>query len=119
MSGNYITRAVFSEKSTTDYNGVYQGRYIDFEAKQTSSDFFDFNNIKEHQITHLKHIKKLKGIAFILIFFKNKHTTFLIPIEALPTKKRMDYATMKLTYLEIKTDRYIHYIDYLKEVYYD
>lgn len=119
MSGNYITRAVFSEKSTTDYNGIYQGRYIDFEAKQTSTDFFDFSNIKQHQIKHLQHIQKLNGIAFILVFFKHKHTTFLIPIQSLPESSRMDYETMKSTYREIKTDLYIHYIDYLKEVYYD
>ena len=36
--GNYkITDAVFLSASTLDYVGVFQGHYLDFEAKETSS----------------------------------------------------------------------------------
>ena len=35
--GARIIDAYFEKKSTTDYNGVYKGRYIDLEAKSTHS----------------------------------------------------------------------------------
>ncbi len=77
-----ITKAFFQTPSTTDYNGIYKGKYIDFEAKETSStSSFALKNIHKHQIEHLIKVKEHGGIAFLIILFKNLNKTFLLPIE--------------------------------------
>ena len=49
-----ITEAHFKTPSTTDYNGIYKGKYIDFEAKETKSKTsFALSNIHNHQIEKL------------------------------------------------------------------
>ena len=69
-----IVEAYYQAPSTTDYNGIYKGRYIDFEAKETKSLRFPFCNISEHQINHLERVQRHGGIAFIIIerFFHDK-----------------------------------------------
>jgi recombination protein U len=66
--GAKITQAYFECQSTTDYNGVYQGHYLDFEAKSTrSKTSFPLNNIAPQQVTHLRAVKANGGIAFFII----------------------------------------------------
>ena len=79
-----IKEAFFTIPSTTDYNGLYKGKYIDFEAKETKSKTsFSLNNIHPHQIAHLKNIDKHKGIAFLIVRFTTLDETYLLPIKAL------------------------------------
>lgn len=79
-----IKEAYFKEPSTTDYNGLYKGKYIDFEAKETKSNTaFTLNNIHPHQIEHLKSIDKHNGIAFLIIRFTNLNETYLLTIKKL------------------------------------
>lgn len=74
-----ITEGFFSSKSTTDYNGVYKGRYLDFEAKETiSRTSFPIANIRTQQITHLKSVIEQKGIAFFIIRMKAYNETYLL-----------------------------------------
>lgn len=63
-----ITKAYFRTPSTLDYNGIYKGKYIDFDAKETlSHTSFPLNNIHEHQINHMKKIIEHGGISFLII----------------------------------------------------
>ena len=62
-----ITEAYFKLASTTDYNGIYLGKYIDFEAKECESETsFPFSSIHEHQIRHLSDVLRHGAIAFII-----------------------------------------------------
>ena len=64
-----ITKAYFSSPSTLDYNGLYRGKYIEFDAKNTESKTsFPLSNIHEHQIKHIRNIIKHKGIVFLIIW---------------------------------------------------
>lgn len=78
--GAKITEAYFETQSTTDYNGIYKARYIDFEAKSThSSTSFPFSNIPLQQIEHLEGVLAHGGIAFFLIEIVMKSEVYLLP----------------------------------------
>ena len=77
--GAKIVDAYFEKQSTTDYNGVYKGKYLDFEAKNTQSKTsFPLSNIEKHQITHLKRVIEHGGIAFFIIQFQQKNEVYLL-----------------------------------------
>ncbi|MCI1593556.1 MULTISPECIES: Holliday junction resolvase RecU [Heyndrickxia] len=75
-----IKEAYFKQPSTTDYNGVYQGRYIDFEAKETNNTTsFPLQNFHEHQIEHMKKVVAHNGISFVILRFAKTEEVFLLP----------------------------------------
>ena len=75
-----INEAYFRTPSTTDYNGVYRGYYIDFEAKETKNKTsFPLNNIHDHQVEHMKSCFLQKGLVFLLIRFKVLDEVYLLP----------------------------------------
>lgn len=74
-----ISEAHFKIPSTTDYNGIYKGKYIDFEAKETKSKTsFPLSNIHMHQIEHLKKISSMGGIGFIIVRFTSLNQTYYL-----------------------------------------
>ncbi len=70
-----IVEAYFKTPSTTDYNGIYKGKYLDLETKKLN---FPFTNISVHQIEHLKSIINHHGIAFVIIAFTHLNEVYLI-----------------------------------------
>lgn len=78
-----ITEAYYKTPSTTDYNGIYKGYYIDFEAKSSHSESFPFSKIFKHQVDHLRMVDSMGGIAFLLIEFPNKEAIFYLPARLL------------------------------------
>ena len=101
--GAIITNAYFEKQSTTDYNGVYRGRYIDFEAKSTlKTTSFPLANVSPHQIEHLKLVLENGGIAFFIIEFAKYEQVFLLD------------ATYVINFYENGTRKSIPYYEFLK-----
>lgn len=69
-----ITKAYFKEPSTLDYQGIYKGYYIEFDAKQTlNKTSFPLSNLSQNQISHIKKIINHKGISFLIININNEY----------------------------------------------
>ena len=74
-----ITDAYFEKQSNADYNGVYRGKYIDFEAKETKNTTrFPLANIHAHQYIHLENIIKHGGIGFFIISFTKLNEVYIV-----------------------------------------
>ena len=66
-----ITEAYYKTPSTTDVNGIFQGIYIDFDAKETNSKTsMPLKNVHPHQIEHLRSVSTHGGVAFLIVHFK-------------------------------------------------
>lgn len=79
-SAAVIKEAYFKQASTTDYNGVYRGKYLDFEAKETrNSTSFPLKNFHEHQIEHMKMVEQQNGISFVILRFATLEEIFYLP----------------------------------------
>ena len=117
-----IKEAYYSEPSTTDYNGIYKGNYIDYEAKETKNKTsFPLSNIHHHQIKHINNIYNEKGICFLIIRFTTLDKTFLLPakdfLNFINLEKRK---SIPLDYIEkygyLIKNNYIKRVDYLEIV---
>lgn len=125
--GARITDAYFEKQSTTDYNGVYKGKYIDFEAKNTKSNSaFPLSNISEHQIVHLKNVLYHGGIAFFIISFQMKDeiylldASFVIDFYERGSRKSIPYEVFKKEGILIRQDYSprLHYIEAVDALYF-
>ena len=125
--GARITDAYFEKQSTTDYNGVYKGKYIDFEAKNTKSKTaFPLSNISEHQIVHLKNVLRHGGISFFIISFEVLDEIYLLDAKFViefyehGTRKSIPYEVFKKEGVLIKQDYAprLHYIEAVDKLYF-
>lgn len=122
-----ITEAWFQKKSTTDYNGIYRERYIDFEAKETKSKkYFPLNNIHAHQLNHIKKIIEHGGIAFLIISFSTYNQTFLLDgpdlINFIKTNKRKsipyNYFQKNAHLIQLKYNPRLDYLKIIDKIYF-
>lgn len=101
-NNDMICEAYFKTPSTTDYNGVYKGYYIDFEAKETRNKTnFPLANIHKHQIDHLIKIKKHGGIGFLIIKFTLLNKIYYLSIDKLTDfLNQYDKKSIPVSYFE-------------------
>jgi len=115
-----ITQAYFEEPSTTDYNGIYKGRYIDFEAKSTrSKTSFPLSNIRHGQLLHLESVLFHGGIGFFLINFSLLNETYLVDaLDILEFIKKNERASIPYSIIKEKgflvRESYLPRYDYLE-----
>ena len=68
-------------KGNCDYYGIYHGKYITIEAKQTcNKNKFNCRNIPDHQRHILDKINSLNGISLLIFYFEaQEKKCFLVP----------------------------------------
>ena len=119
-NGAVINKAYFKEPSTLDYNGIYKGKYVEFDAKEChSKTSFPLSNIHNHQIKHIENILRHCGIAFLIIGMNSEYFIFkgedLLEFINTNTRKSIPYHIIlekgfKLNY------KYHIGLDYLKGI---
>lgn len=122
-----IKEAYFETPSTTDYNGIYKGKYIDFEAKETSSKTsFSLSNIHDHQIKHLIDVQRHGAISFLIVRFNVLDKTFLLETKFLSEfLKENTRKSIPISYFEengcavnIKYSPRLDYIEIIDKIYF-
>lgn len=124
-SAAVVREAYFRTPSTTDYNGVWQARYIDFEAKETENKTsFPLKNIHQHQVAHMQAVAEQGGTTFLIVRFSKLDRYFLMPFPVLQQawqsmhnggRKSIPLATFEQHCYEM-TVGYYPRLDYLKAV---
>ena len=118
--GAVINKAYFKEPSTLDYNGVFEGKYIEFDAKECQAKTsFPLNNIHDHQIKHIENVIKHGGIAFLIISMNGGYYLFkgedLLQFIHTHNRKSIPYSVIVELGYSLKYNYNIG-IDYLKGI---
>jgi len=123
-----ITDAYFEKQSTADYNGVYRGKYVDFECKETKSKTsLSFHNIASHQIKHLQKVIYHGGIAFFLIYFISLNEIYLLDAKII-IERYLSQERKSITIEDIRKNGYlveqgfmprVKYLDVVNKVYFN
>ncbi|EFR32124.1 Holliday junction resolvase RecU [Eremococcus coleocola] len=102
-----ITEAYYRHASTTDYNGIYQGYYVDFEAKETKNKSgFPLSNLPQHQQEHMAACLEAGGLVFVIISFTAYNEIYLLPYQMIKAFQE-DSNKQSVPYKYIKEHGYV------------
>lgn len=104
---NKILEGYYKTPSTLDYNGIYKGKYIDFDAKETlNKTSFPLANLHKHQLEHMKKVINHGGISFLIVKINNLYYLLdglkIIDFINSNNRKSIPYNYIKNYGLEIK-----------------
>ena len=78
--GTHVSSGQIVGKSTVDYEGVYRGHSLQFEAKSTrESNRFPLDNFHEHQVEHMRACMKQGAIVFAILEFTRFDQRLYVP----------------------------------------
>lgn len=79
-----VLKAFPKRKSIVDFLGIYKGRPIAFDTKETKNKTnFPLDNIHQHQFDYLQRFYMMGGIAFYLIHFTEHRKIYILKQEDL------------------------------------
>ena len=120
-----IKEAYYKTPSTTDYNGIYKGKYIDFDAKENhNKTAFPLANVYDHHVEQLKNLQEHGGIAFLLVAWNKYNEYYLLPFDVLNEyweaslkdgRKSIPYNAFKERAYPVK-EGYLPRINYLRVI---
>lgn len=119
-NGAIIKKAYFKEPSTLDYNGIYKGKYIEFDAKEChNKTSFPLNNISPHQLKHIEAIIRHGAICFLIIYMRNEYFLYkgtdLINFVQNNNRKSIPFLELENKGIKLKYNYNIG-LDYIKGV---
>ena len=118
-SGKRITDAFYEMPSTLDFNGLYKGKYLEFDAKETNNKTsFPISNVHPHQIKHIRNILNHHGIVFLIINMNDKYFILkgkdFIDFINKETRKSIPYEYLEKYGIEINMT--LKGLDYLSKI---
>lgn len=76
--GTRVLNGFYEAKSTVDYDGVYNGRAIVFEAKTTKQQSLPLRMIADHQARYLDQAEKQGALSFLIVEMRAIKEVFLV-----------------------------------------
>ena len=117
--GRRIIDAFYETPSTLDFNGIYKGKYIEFDAKETiNKTSFPIKNIHNHQIEHIRNIYNHKGIVFLIIKMNNRYFILMGEdfLKFLDNNERKSIPYEYISKYGIEISMTLNGLDYLKKL---
>lgn len=86
VSGKSVN-AYLDKATWVDYNGIFRGRSLLFDAKETTVERFPLANLADHQFQTLKSWHRHGSITFLIVAFwlknKNEPEIYYLPFDQL------------------------------------